>query len=104
MQKRHFKDFMSCAKVLNYSVVPFASVTSLRFIKIKPHIIEYKVSHQETVFSKSNSTKRKSRSKIHIIHPKQNIVFNAKSSTQREKTGREKRTGFKRDGKIHATT
>ena len=75
MQKRHFKDFMSCAKILHYNRVPFSSVTSLQFEKNKPDIVRYKTSHQVMEYSESNITNtRNSRNKEIQILPSKHIM------------------------------
>ena len=75
MQKRHFKDFMSCAKILHYNRVPFSSVTSLQFEKSKPDIVRYKTLHQVMEYSESNITNtRNSRNKEIQILPSKHIM------------------------------
>ncbi|GBN98019.1 hypothetical protein AVEN_221137-1 [Araneus ventricosus] len=52
MRSADFKDFQGTAKLLNYMIVPFASVTVLKFTRTL-HTVNFKTSHDK--FEPENS-------------------------------------------------
>ena len=54
MRRSQFKDYQLCAKSLDYKLVPFFKVTSLKLDASRPFEVQYKLSHQADTFEVKN--------------------------------------------------